>query len=166
MSSDIYIVSKFNDGHMNEIGDKLTKKDNGLYWNHRTKSTVNVHMDNCIKLANAIEALERLNSAKIANINIDDSGVDVKVEGGLMGVFGEQFAETLGDSNYVELGCWHPDTGDMTVTLQKVDGITPAGKVQAIRDRVSLINVKAQKHGNLTCEELLNFIDSLDKVSR
>ena len=37
-------------------------------------------------------------------------------------------------------------------------------KVGAIHDRVSLLNKKAQKHGDLTFESLLNFIDSLDDV--
>ena len=37
-------------------------------------------------------------------------------------------------------------------------------KVDAIRDRVSLLNKKAQKHGDLSFESLLEFIDSLDEV--
>tara|TARA_R110002096_G_scaffold327284_10_gene521333 strand:- start:2452 stop:2721 length:270 start_codon:yes stop_codon:yes gene_type:complete len=37
-------------------------------------------------------------------------------------------------------------------------------KVAAIRELVSLINKKAQKHGDLSFERLLEFIDSLDGV--
>ena len=43
------------------------------------------------------------------------------------------------------------------------DAVKALEKVDAIRDRVSLLNKKAQKHGDLSFESLLEFIDSLDK---
>lgn len=55
------------------------------------------------------------------------------------------------------------DTVLLDAIVEGVEALEKVGQVQAIRDRVSLINTKAQKHGDLTFECLLAFIDSLDK---
>jgi len=70
--------------------------------------------------------------------------------------------------NKIELG-YGSDFTIATAEVQKealteaIEALEKVGHVQAIRDRVSLINKKSQKHGDLTFECLLAFIDSLDK---
>ena len=60
---DIYIVTKFNDDHhLSQVGDTLIKNENGYFWNNRINMNVGCYPINRIKLTEAIEALDRVES--------------------------------------------------------------------------------------------------------
>jgi hypothetical protein len=105
-----------------------------------------------------------LEQTKLTNVDIGEGSLNLELQGGACKVFAESFAHQLkgGHGNYVEMSLHHPDIGNMTVTLQKVDGITPAGKVAAIAEHFTELK-KTVPFASVSHDYILKLLDRIDK---
>lgn len=77
--------------------------------------------------------------ANITGISLKDGGLDISMEGGACKALAELFAEQfidLGGVNYVELVFDSDKIGPLVVTMQRIDGMTPGGKVAKIKELI------------------------------
>jgi DNA-directed RNA polymerase subunit L len=47
------------------------------------------------------------------------------------------FFKESGAENFVEMTCYHPDTGHLNVTIQRVQGKTPATIINELRAKIA-----------------------------
>lgn len=73
----------------------------------------------------------------------ESGSFDLVLDGGACGLLIEAFAgqfKQSGATNYLECGFIHGELGTMTVTVQRVDGITPAQRIQELQLRLEGCN--------------------------
>jgi hypothetical protein len=76
--------------------------------------------------------------------------------------FAEQFKDA-GAVNYLELLFQHDELGPLTVTMQRVEGLTPAQKLAAAEQRAEAAEKQAKKQGLYACE-LFDEVKRLQKA--
>lgn len=72
---------------------------------------------------------------RLNHMNAAGGGASFQFEGGACGMLVEAFAAQFkqsGATNYLELGFEHPDTGPVTVTMQRKEGVSPAQKLDVV----------------------------------
>ncbi len=76
----------------------------------------------------------------LKNMNVNNGGLDMELEGSPLHVMAACFVEQFKESeavNYLELTFRDKDSEDKYVlTMQKSDGITPAGKVAQLKGAI------------------------------
>jgi hypothetical protein len=82
----------------------------------------------------------------INKLNIENGSMDIQLKGGACQILADSFAEQFKDNNatnYLEVGLYSPETGPMTVTIQRVHGLTPCGKIQKIKELINAGDIDA-----------------------
>jgi hypothetical protein len=75
----------------------------------------------------------------IKKLTIDESGMKARLTGEACRLFAQAMAADFIDAkaeNYLELTFVNDEVGELVVTLQKKSGITPAGKVEQIKQLI------------------------------
>ena len=75
----------------------------------------------------------------LKKLSLENGGLELQLEGGACQILAESFIDQFKDNNaknYLEVGFYNKETGPITVTIQRVNGLTPAGKVAKIKELI------------------------------
>lgn len=73
----------------------------------------------------------------LKKLNVENGRLDLELEGGACQVLAETFIDQFKDNNatnYLEVGFYNEETGPITVTIQRVNGLTPGGKIAKMKE--------------------------------
>lgn len=110
-------------------------------WNTRTQSA---------RIAELEQALRQkvVDSTMLTDLGISRGGIHAQLEGGAAGLlasaFVEQFKES-GATNYLELSFTSPETGPITVTMQRQRGETPGALRAKAEVRASELEAEVER---------------------
>lgn len=87
-----------------------------------------------------------MDEPRIKNLNTENGGLSMELEGGACQLLAESFIDQFKDNkakNYLEVGFYNEETGPITVTIQRVNGLTPAGKLNRIKELIRQGDIEA-----------------------
>lgn len=83
--------------------------------------------------------MDKDSEVMLKKLSVENGCLDLELEGGACQILAETFIDQFKDNNaknYLEVGFYNKETGPITVTIQRVNGLTPAGKLNKIKELI------------------------------